>query len=290
MNVIGFLNSASDDATFARYKEAFRNGLKENGYVDGQNVKVISRWAEGDYAKLPDLTAELVKSGADLIATTGGTVAAQAALKVTKKLPVLFISGFDPAKAGLLKFRNATGVHVATTESVPDRAQALRQLVPKASKVAVLLRPKTFVFEREKELARKAKLMVVEAKTDKDLRPAIEKAIKQGAGALMVAADPYFTDLHKEIIALTRELNLPAAFAWRQYVEAGGLMSLGPDLSEAYSRIGSYAGLILKGIKPEALRVEMPKTENFELVINGNTARALNLEIPSGLRRPVVVI
>jgi putative tryptophan/tyrosine transport system substrate-binding protein len=290
MNVIGFLNSASDDAAFARYVEAFRNGLKDNGYVDGQNVKVISRWAEGDYAKLPDLTAELVSDGADLIATTGGTVAAQAALKVTKKLPVLFISGFDPAKAGLLKFGNATGVHVSTTESVPDRAQSLRQLAPKASKVAVLLRPKTFVFEREKELARKAKLMIIETKTEKDLRPACEKALKQGAGALMVAADPYFTSLYREIVALTREFNLPAAFAWRQYVEEGGLMSLGPDLSEAYSQIGAYAGLILKGIKPDALRIQMPKTANFELAINGATARALNIEIPRDFRRPVVVI
>ena len=290
MNVIGFLNSASDDAAFAKHVDAFRNGLKSNGFSEGQNVSITSRWAEGDYAKLPALAAELVKSEVDVIATTGGTVSAQAALKATKKLPVLFISGFDPAKAGLLKFGNASGVHVSTTETVPERANALRALVPKAGKVAVLLRPKTFVFEREKELARKAGLIVVEAKTNKDLRPACEKAKKQGAGALMVCADPYFTSIYKEIVSVVRELGLPAAFAWRQFVEEGGLMSFGPDLSQAYFQIGAYAGLILKGIKPDALRVQTPRSDNFELVVNGKTARALNIEIPRGFDPRLIVI
>lgn len=290
MNVIGFLNSASDGSAFAKPVDAFRNGLKSNGFIEGQNVSVISRWAEGDYAKLPALAAELVEGGVDVIATTGGTVAAQAALKATKKLPVLFISGFDPAKAGLLKFGNASGVNVSTTESVPERAKALRTLVPKAGKVAVLLRPKTFVFEREKEQAKKAGLIVVEAKTNKDLRAACEKAKKAGAGALMVCADPYFTSIHKEIVSVVREFALPAAFSWRQYVDEGGLMSLGPDLLQAYFQIGAYAGLILKGIKPDALRVQTPRSDNFEFVVNGGTAKALNIEIPRGFDRRMIVI
>jgi putative tryptophan/tyrosine transport system substrate-binding protein len=291
MKVIGFLNSASDDIAFAKHVEAFRNGLKENGYVDGQNVQVISRWAEGDYASLPKLAADLVNSQVDLIATTGGTVSALAALKVTKTLPVLFVSGFDPGKAGLLKFGNATGVNVSTTQSVPERAQLLRQLVPKAAKIADLLRPKTFVYEREKEQAKKAKLIVVEAKSgEDDLRQAFANAVKQGAGALMVCADPYFTSQYQQIVALAREFSLPTAFAWRQYVEDGGLMSFGPRLSDAYFQIGAYAGLILKGIKPGALRVQEPKADEFELVVNGKTARTLNVEIPKGFDRRIEVI
>ena len=291
MKVIGFLNSASDDIAFAAHVAAFRNGLKENGYVDGENVHVISRWAEGDYKNLPKLAADLVNSQVDLIATTGGTVSALAALKATKTLPVLFVSGFDPEQAGLLQYGNATGVNVSTTLTVPERATLLRQLVPKADKIADLLRPKTFVYEREKEQAKKAKLIVVETESgNDDLRQAFGDAVKKGAGALMVCADPYFTSQYQQIVALAKEFHLPTAFAWRQYVEDGGLMSFGPRLSEAYFQIGAYAGLILKGIKPDALRVQTPKPDEFELVVNGSTARTLNVEIPRGFDPRLEVI
>src|SRR5262249_38974281 len=160
--------------------------------------------------RLPGLARELVKRGVDVIATTGGTVAAQAALKMTQKIPVLFISGFDPRKAGLLKFRNATGVHVATTESAPERLAVLRQLVPGAEKFAVLRGPKTFVFTREKaEAAKKGGLFVVTADSDKDLPTAISTAKKKGAGALLVCADPFFTSRSQQIVDLANEYGLP---------------------------------------------------------------------------------
>jgi putative ABC transport system substrate-binding protein len=139
-------------------------------------------------------------------------------------------------------------------------------------------------------LARKAKLVIAEAKNTSDLRPALTKAIKQGAGALIVCADPFFTSQYKEIVALTQELNLPAGFPWRQYAEEGGLMSFGPKLSDAYFQVGAYSGMILNGIKPEALRVQAPKDNEFELVINGATARKLNVEIPRDSDRRIEVI
>ncbi len=290
MKVIGFLNSASDDIAFAKHVAAFHDGLKKYGYVDGVNVRIISRWAEGDYKSLSTLAADLVNSKVDLIATTGGTVSALETLKVTQTLPVLFISGFDPRKAGLLRFGNATGVNVSTTHSVPERAALLRRLVPKAAKIADLLRPKTFVYKREKEQAKKAKLIVVEACDEEHLRPAFAKAVKQGAGALMVCADPYFTSQFQKIVALAGEFNLPTAFAWRQYVEEGGLMSFGPRLSEAYFQIGAYAGLILNGLKPDALRVQAPRSDEFEFVVNGKTASALKIEIRKEIDPRIEVI
>jgi putative ABC transport system substrate-binding protein len=297
MKTIGFLNSASDDATFAKPVEAFRKGLADNGCVVGRDVNIISRWADGDYKKkLLDYAKELVNSHVDLIATSGGAVAAQAALwaldqaKMTKSVPLLFISGFDPAKAGLLKGGNATGVHVSTTESVAERAEALRSLLPKGAKVADLLRPGTFVFQREKEQAKKAKLIVVEAKDESDLRPALAKAVKQGARGLLVCADPFFTDKAKQIIALANELNLATAFAWRQIAEDGALMSFGPNLIDAYHQIGAYAALILKGLRPDALRVQMAGPTAFELVVNRKTADALKLDIPHNLNRRIEVI
>ena len=297
MKTIGFLNSASDDATFAKPVEAFHKGLADNGYVVGRDVTVISRWADGDYKKkLPALAKELVNSHVDLIATSGGAVAALAALgatsanKAAKTLPILFISGFDPAKAGLLKQGNATGVHVSTTESVPERADALRSLLPKGAKIATLLRPGTFVFKREQEQAKKAKLIVVQAYDEKDLSGALDTAAKKGASGLLVCADPFFTDKSKQIVALANAHNLATAFAWRQIVEDGGLMSFGPSLLDAYHQIGVYAAMILKGLKPDALRVHMAKPNAFELVVNRKTADALKLAIPQNLNRRIEVI
>ncbi len=280
MKVIGFLNSASKGAAFDKYVGALHDGLKEGGYADSKNVKIDFKWADGDYKKLDKLAADLVKSNVDLIVATGGTVSAQAALKATKTIPVLFISGADPTKAGLLKHDNATGVHVFTTESVSKRAALLRELAPKAGKVAVLLRPGTHVFEREKAEAKKERLIVVMANGEDDFDKAFGDAVKKGAGALLVCANPFFTSRHKKIVALAKKYNLPAAYPWREYAEDGGLMSFGPSLSEAYRQIGAYAGMILKGIRPHALHVQTARSREFELVVNQQTAKALNLAIP----------
>jgi len=284
MKTIGFLNSASKK-NFKAFSEAFRQGLQDAGYAAPGDVKIIERWAEGDYHRLPKLAKELVNSNVDVIATTGGTVAAHAAMKATKKHPILFVSGYHAKKAGLVKRGgNATGLSMHTTESLPKRLAAVRQMLPGAKKVAILLRPsKAFVYAREKEHAKKAKLVVVEARTDKELGKAFASAVKQGAGALIVCADPHFTTHRKKIVALAAAHKLPTAYPWREYVHDGGLMSFGPSLTDAYRQVGQYAGEILNGSKPHTLRVHMKKVSDFELVVNAKTARALGLAVPQKL-------
>jgi putative ABC transport system substrate-binding protein len=280
MKTIGFLNSAPKGAHFDRHVAAFQEGLKEAGCIDGRNVKIISRWAGGKYADLPKLAADLVKRKVDVLATTGGTVTALAAVKATKTIPVLFVSGFDPRKAGLLKSGNARGVHVFTTESVRKRLALLRQLTPKAKKTAVLLRPGTYVYKREKEEAKKAGLIVVEARELRDFAPAFAAAAKKGAGALIVCADPYFTSHRKKLIALAAKHRLPTAYPWREYVEEGGLMSFGPNLSDAYRHVGLHAGHIVQGYTPRGKAVKKHKMSEFELVINAKAARQLSVTVP----------
>ncbi len=290
MKTIGFLNSAPRGAHFDRHVAAFRAGLKDAGCVEGRNVKIISRWAEGKYADLPKLAADLVKRKVDVLATTGGTVSALAAVKATKTIPVIFVSGFDPGKAGLLKSGNAEGVHVLTTESVRKRLAFLRQLTPKAKKAAVLLRPGTYVYKREKEEAKKAGLIVVEAREQEDFAPAYAAAARKGAGALIVCADPYFTSHRKKLIALAAKYRLPAAYPWREYVEEGGLMSFGPNLCDAYRHVGLKAGNIVQGYTKRGKAVKKHKMSEFELVINAKTAAQLGVGIPPawGKRAEVV--
>jgi putative ABC transport system substrate-binding protein len=281
MKTIGFLSSASDDGAFKKHVAAFRAGLKQSGYVDRRNVNVIFKWAAGDYGSLPTLVDQLVDAKVDLIATTGGAVAALAAVKATRKIPMLFISGFDPKKAGLLKNGNATGVNVFSTASEPERLSRLRQLAPQAKDVAVLLRPGTFVSKEEKKVATKEGLIVVEARQGEDeIRAAFNRAIKKGAGGIIVCANPYFTSQYKKITKIAKECKLPSAYVWRQFPEDGGLMSYGPILSDAYSQIGEYAGAILDGGSPRSLPVKTYGIKDFKLVVNGTTAKALKLTIP----------
>jgi len=182
MKVIGFLNSGSP-SPFAKYAKVFREGLEDTGYVEGENVEIIPRWAEGDYGILKTQAAELVARGVDVIAATGGIVAAQEAVSATGTIPVVFLGGVDPAQVEFVKGikgppRNATGVDTSTTDSVPERLARLRELVPDATKVAVLLRPGTYVYEREKEQAAKASLEVVEASDETEYEAAFASASK----------------------------------------------------------------------------------------------------------------
>ena len=281
MRVIGFLNSAAKGAHFDAHVAAFRAGLKETGCIEGKDVKIVYRWADGKYTDLPKLAADLVKRRVDVIATTGGTVSAQAAVKATKTIPVLFVSGFDPGKSGLMKGANSKGVHVATTESVSKRLAMLRKLVPGARKVAVLLRPGTYVYKREKEYAKKAGLIVVQAREQGDFAKAFASAVKKGASALIVCADPFFTSHRKKLIALAAAHHLPAAYPWREYADEGGLLSFGPNLMQAYRDVGVHAGNIIRKYEHRGQRVKKNKVSDFELVINGKTAAALNLAIPN---------
>jgi len=283
MKSIGFLNSGSP-TPFIRYLEVFRQGLEDTGHVEGQNVEIIQRWAEGDYDALDRQAIELVDRGVDLIAATGGIVSAQAAIRATDTIPIVFLGGVDPFQVQFVNGTfgpppNATGVDTSTTDSVPERLARLRKLVPNLTKIATLLRPGTFVFEREKEQATKASLEIVEASDDSEYEPAFALAVKNGADALIVCADPSFTNSRKKLVALAKQYKLPTASSFRAFPEDGGFMSFGPSLRKAYRQVGENCGKILNGVEPSEMPVQVIPISDFEEVVNDNTARELGLQL-----------
>jgi putative tryptophan/tyrosine transport system substrate-binding protein len=294
--VIGFLNNGSQ-ATGTWIVDAFRQGLNDEGYVEGHHVAIEYRWAEGQYQRLEEHAADLVRRQVALIAATGGVQSARVAKAATATIPILFISGVDPVRAKLVASinrpgGNATGVSVITSEMVAKRLQLLRELAPHASTVAMLQNIKSYPTEFDQNFVTEVELkeatdaasavglrsLVIDAARDSDLQAALDTAVTNGADALFVSADPFFTDRRDQIVALAARHKLPAVYPWRQYAEAGGLMSYGPNISDVCRQIGRYAGRILKGAKPAELPVQMPM--NFELVINLKTAKALGLDIP----------
>ncbi len=285
--VIGFLNSVSPKA-FKQFVTEFHRGLKEAGYVEGQNVKIEYRWARGDYKQLSELAAELVNMNVDVIATTGGLVSARAAKTATSTIPILFIAGFDPVKLGLVGSinkpgGNATGFSVYTTELLKKRLEVLRELVSGANKIGMLLNPNTVIAPKETEdmiaatTALGLELVILNAANVNDLKSAFASAADRNVSALLVSADPFFTAQRATITALAAKHGIPAGYPWREYTIAGGLMSYGPSIKEAYYKTGLYAGRIIKGAKPGELPVQLPT--NFELVINLKSAKALNLSV-----------
>jgi putative tryptophan/tyrosine transport system substrate-binding protein len=289
MPVIGFISSsnASPDTEFARLLTPFRKGLNEVGYVEGQNIAIEYRWAGGQYDRLPALAADLVRRQVSLIAATGGLPSALAAKAATETIPILFVIGIDPVQAGLVTHLNrpdgnATGVSVFTTELGAKRLELLHQLVPEAATIALLVNPNSYGLGNEhvEDAARDLglKLLFLEASVESDFSAAFAIAAQQRAGALWVTADPFFTTQHAKIIALAARHRLPAVYPWRQYAEAGGLMSYGPDLSWAYHEIGLYAGRILNGAMPSDLPVLLPT--KLHLLVNLKTAKALGVTMP----------
>jgi len=286
--VIGFLNSASPGPA-APLLAAFQRGLARGGYVEGRNVAIEYRWAEGHYDRLRPLADDLVRRKVAVIATTGGLVTARAAKAATSSIPVLFIAGFDPVQEGLAVSinrpgGNATGVGVYTAELGPKRLGLLRELLPALGKVAMLVNPHSISTEIERldleDAARNMGLQfaVVQAENESELDGALKAAVNGGAGALIVSADAFFTSRRDQIVALAARHSLPASYPWSQYADAGGLMSYGPTLTWAYEQVGVYATRILKGAKPESLPVQLPTT--FEMVINLRTAKSLGLTVP----------
>jgi putative tryptophan/tyrosine transport system substrate-binding protein len=284
---IGFLNSASPGG-FTRFVAAFHQGLGDTGYVEGRNLIVEYRWAAGQYDRLPALVDDLIRRQVNLIAATGGIVSALAAKAATSTIPILFVSGFDPVDIGLVASinrpgGNATGVNVYTTELMQKRLELMRELVPGITTIALLVNPDTAVAKYEISDIRKAvsdaglQLLVLEAKTERDFEPAFA-SIKARESVLLVSADPFFTGRHVQIVVLAARHRVHASYPWREYVDAGGLMSYGPSITWAYRQIGAYAGRILKGAKPGDLPVQMPTT--FELALNLNTSKAFSLEVP----------
>jgi putative tryptophan/tyrosine transport system substrate-binding protein len=289
--VIGFLNSASPgpSGSFRPLLDAFHQGLNEEGYVEGRNVVIEYRWAGGQFARLPELAADLVARRVSLIAATGGATAARAAKGATPTIPILFIGGPDPVADGLVTSLNqpggnATGVAMRTLELMPKRVELLRELVPRAAAIALLVNPTDVANEREardvEAIMRTigGRMVLLKASAENDFEPAFVSALRQKADALLVSPSPFFTARRAQIVALAARDGMPAAYPWREYVDAGGLMSYGSSTAGAYRQIGLYAGRILKGEKPSDLPVHMPT--KFELIINLRTAKALGLNVP----------
>jgi putative tryptophan/tyrosine transport system substrate-binding protein len=291
MPVIGFLNIASPRA-FAGFVAAFHRGLNAGGYVEGRNVTIEYRWAEGDYDRLLEQAADLVKRQLALIVATGGTTPALVAKNATGTIPILFISGANPVDQGLVTSfgrpdGNATGVSVYTSELVGKRLQLLRELLPRAAMIAVLGNPTGVVHNLEaKDLQQAAdavglQLLILEVTAESGFEAAFALGDQQRADGLFVSADAFFTSQRNRIIELAARHRLPAAYPWREYAFAGGLMSYGSSITDAYRLIGEYAGRILKGAKPADLPVIQPT--KFDLVINLKTAKALGLTVPDKL-------
>jgi putative ABC transport system substrate-binding protein len=289
--VIGFLNSASP-TSWAHLVTAFRQGLKEAGYVEGQNAAIEFRWAEGHYDRLSTLAADLVRKQVAVIVATGGSRPVLAAKAATTTIPIVFTVGGDPVKLGIVASLNrpggnVTGVNVFTAVMDTKRFGLLRELVPTAALIAVLTNPTNPNAESQLEDVQEAaravsqQIHILHASTERDLESAFATAVQLRAGALLVGADPFFNDRREYIVALAARHAMPAIYEQREFATAGGLMSYGTNLANGYRQAGIYTGRVLKGEKPADLPVV--QSTKFEFVINLNTAKALGLEVPPGL-------
>jgi putative ABC transport system substrate-binding protein len=286
MPVIGFLDAASA-AERTDFMPAFRQGVAEGGYIEGQNVAIEYRWAEGRYDKLPELAADLVRRRVSVIATPATTAAALAAKAATATVPIVFGVGGDPVQLGLVASLNrpggnATGVNFFTIELVAKRMQLLRELVPAAKRVGVLTNPTDRSNEsalRDVETAATGmQVLAFEAATGREIDAAFESLAREKVDTLFVAGGAFYSARRVQLAVLAARYAVPASYSQRGYVEAGGLISYGPNLADTWRQVGLYAARILKGAKPADLPVEQPT--KFELVINLNTARVLRLEVP----------
>jgi putative ABC transport system substrate-binding protein len=291
MPVVGYLNSTSPDAN-APFAAAFRQGLSEGGYVEGQNVAIEYRWAEGNYDRLPVLAASLVGRKVDVIATSGGDRSAVAAKTGTSAIPIVSVIGGDPVAAGLIASLarpggNLTGVSFLTAELMPKRLELLSEVAPAAKVIALLVNPENPQTEgviKDMEEAARAKgvqLQTLKTSTKAEIDAAFASLPRPQAGALAVQADPFFIARREQLIALTSSHGIPAIYEWRGFVTAGGLISYGASIIGVYRQVGAYVGQILKGERPADLPVQQPTT--FELVVNLKTAKALGLTVPPSI-------
>jgi putative tryptophan/tyrosine transport system substrate-binding protein len=285
--VIGFLDSSSAD-DYAPFLAAFRVGLNEAGFVEGRNISIEYRWADGRYDRLPALAAELVRVPVTVLVATGIT-AAVAAKAATTTIPIVFNTGGDPVTFGLVASLNRPGANVTGVASlgkvlVAKRFELLRELVPKADAIAFLVNPNNAVAELDTSDARAAaaalgqKLIVLKAGSEGDIDPAFTAIAEQRAGGLLQQLDPFLQSRRDQLVALAARYRLPAIYERRDFAAAGGLMSYGTSLSDALRLVGNYAGRLLKGEKPANLPMQQPV--KFELVVNLKTAKALRLEVP----------
>jgi putative ABC transport system substrate-binding protein len=289
--VIGYLSSGAASPS-APYVAAFRQGLSETGYIEGKNLTIEYRWAEGRYDLLPALTADLVGRKVDVIAAVGGPPAAHAAKDATSTIPIVFASGEDPVRDGLVASLarpggNLTGISFLVVELYPKRLELLRELVPQAGMIAMIENPNISGYERairavqEAAQAKGVQLHILKASTESEIDAAFASLVQRQAGALFVSADPFINSRREQLIALAARHAIPAIYGVREFATAGGLISYGASLTAVFRQSGIYTGKILKGVTPADLPVVQPTT--FELVINLKTAKALGIEIPPRL-------
>jgi putative tryptophan/tyrosine transport system substrate-binding protein len=291
MPVIGFLNPTSPDANVDRLR-GFRQGLKDSGYVEGENVTIIYRWAEGHFERLATLATELLHRRVAVIAAISNA-AAMATEAATKTVPIVFISTEDPVKLSLVASLsrpngNATGINLFTGELAGKRLELLRELVPAATRVAVLVNPanatSTETTVRDVAVAADAmglQVQVLKAGTSREINAAFETFARVRPDLLFVGLDVYLNSRRAQLVTLASRHALPAIFSNRDFTEIGGLMSYGSNIADAYRQQGDYIGRILRGAKPADLPVV--QAAKFELVINAETARMLGLTLPSSL-------
>jgi len=292
MPVIGFLGAGSLE-TYVLYLAAFRKGLNEAGFVEGQNVAVEYRWAEGQYERMAELAADLVRRRVTVIAVPVSSSGARAAKAATSTIPIVFSVGEDPVKLGLVASigrpkGNATGINFFTGELVAKRLAILHELVPGAARVGVFINPsdapRAEILRGEVQAAARdigVQLQILYPSTSREMEAGFAALVRDRADALFVGPDPFFNGRRVELANMAVRHAIPTAFAAREYVDAGGLMSYGTSLADMFRQVGIYAGRILKGAKPADLPVL--QSTKFELVINLRTARILGLEVPPTL-------
>jgi putative ABC transport system substrate-binding protein len=293
MPVIGFLGSSSADL-YAGPLRSFRQGLSDTGFVEGRNVTIDFRWAEGQNDRLPVLAADLVRRRVNVIVAPGSTPAALAAKAATATIPIVFQVGIDPVAAGLVTSLarpggNVTGITNINTELVSKRLELLRELVPKATVVALLVNPTSpeIAESVSKDLQRTAgnlglQLHILQATSERDFDSVFATLAQLQVGALVIAPDAFFISRSEQLGALTARHAIPAITQFREFAAAGGLMSYGGSFSEPVRQVGIYAGRILKGEKPDNLPVQQPM--KVELVINLKTAKALGIAVPQSVQ------
>lgn len=290
VRTIGYLSSASPSTYPSAYLSGFQKGLEERGYIEGKNLKFEYRWAEDQYNRLPELAASLVGRRVDVIAATGGLVAALAAKGATSTIPIVFTMGDDPVAAGVVASfsrpgGNITGVSFFVVQLGAKLFELAAQLVPNSSRIAVLTNPKRPSYGAVRKTLEEAataaarQLEIVDCSAEQEFEAAFATLTRNQAGVLVVTSDPLYLDHHDRIVTLVAAHTIPAVYAWRQYVSAGGLISYGPNLAAVYHQAGADAGRILDGERPADMPVEQPT--KFDLIINLRTAKALGFTVPN---------
>lgn len=289
---IGFLDRRSSDALADRLR-AFRHGLKEAALVEGENVAIEYRWADNQLDRLPVLAAELARRPVAVLVASGGTPVALAAKSATSTIPIVFLAAEDPVRLGLVASLarpggNLTGVNFLNIELSAKRLELLRELVPAAARVAVLVNPanaaNTESTLRAVEPAAHAmgqQIQVFNASNSREIDAAFAALARERPGALLVSGDGFFDSRRVQLVQLAAHYHVPAAYSGREYAEVGGLMSYGSDIADAYRQVGIYTGRLVKGAKPADLPVV--QASKFELVVNNQTARMLGLTVPPSL-------